>query len=235
MKALILQSSVNLGKSRLPSDSTHSPVQIRQKPKFLNIDIPAAFMIEHQVQKWQILDSTLVLDNPWCRVKQDRVLLPNGTIIEDYFVNLRSEIVLVFPLTVNQDVIFVRQYRHGVEEILLELPAGSFEPQTETSIAAAQRELREETGYVASELIPLAQIYDNPVKDKTRLHLFLAPNVEPTGQQEWDITEAIEVVLIPLLEVKTKILTGEIQVAGSIAALFLGLEKLAQPPFNKLL
>jgi small-conductance mechanosensitive channel len=119
-------------------------------------------MIEHQVQKWQILDSTLVLDNPWCRVKQDRVLLPNGTIIEDYFVNLRSEIVLVFPLTVNQDVIFVRQYRHGVEEILLELPAGSFEPQTETS-------------------------------------------------------------------------TGEIQVAGSIAALFLGLEKLAQSPFNKLL
>jgi 8-oxo-dGTP pyrophosphatase MutT (NUDIX family) len=95
--------------------------------------------------------------------------------------------------------------------------------------------LREETGYVASELIPLAQIYDNPVKDKTRLHFFLAPKVEPTGQQEWDITEAIEVVLIPLQEVKTKILTGEIQVAGSLAALFLGLEKLAQSPFNKLL
>ncbi|MEB3310582.1 MAG: NUDIX hydrolase [Snowella sp.] len=165
-------------------------------------------------------------------MKQDRVQLPSGVIIDDYFVNLRPEIVLILPITQNQEVVFVRQYRHGVEEILMELPAGTFDPHQEKSIDAAYRELKEETGYQASTLIPLAQIYDNPVKDKTLIHIFIAPDVVSTGQQELDITEEIEVILIPLTEVKAQIFSGNIQVAGSISALMIGLEKLARSPFN---
>ena len=133
------------------------------------------------LKKWQILRSRLVFDNPWCRVKQDMVQLPNKTVIDDYFVNLRPEIVMVLAVTAQQEIIFVRQYRHGVQEILLELPAGNFYPDQESPDSAMRRELEEETGYQALELINLGQIFDNPVKDQSRLHLFLAPRVTPTG------------------------------------------------------
>jgi 8-oxo-dGTP pyrophosphatase MutT (NUDIX family) len=59
----------------------------------------------------------------------------------------------------------VRQYRHGAGEILLELPAGTFNPDEESPQAAAIRELKEETGYSTEQVIPLSIIYDNPVKD----------------------------------------------------------------------
>ena len=87
--------------------------------------------------------------------------------------------------------------------------------------------MEEETGYQASELIPLTKIYDNPVKDKTLIHIFMAIDVTLTGKQNLDTTEEIEVILIPLTEIKAHILSGTIQVAGTISALFMGLEKLA--------
>jgi len=51
-----------------------------------------------KLQKWQILNSKMVLDHPWCQVRQDEVKLPNGTVIDDYFVNIRPDIVLVLPI-----------------------------------------------------------------------------------------------------------------------------------------
>ena len=117
-----------------------------------------------EIEKWQTLDSKFVVDNQWCRVRQDKVKLANEMIVDDYFVHVRPDIVLILPITPNQEIVFVRQYRHGVKEILLELPAGTFEPQIEAGLTAAKRELQEETGYIAQTLTPLAILYDNPVK-----------------------------------------------------------------------
>ena len=110
---------------------------------------------------------------------------------------------------------------------MLELPAGCLD-KDEDPLIAAQREFEEETGYIAQSIIPLASIYENPVKDNNRIHLFLALDVLPLGQQNLDLTEAIEVILIPLDEVREKITRGEICVAGSLSAIFLGLDYLAQ-------
>ncbi|MEC4891914.1 MAG: NUDIX hydrolase [Oscillatoria sp. PMC 1051.18] len=181
-----------------------------------------------ELRKWKILASRLVLDNIWCRVRQDTIQLPNGKIIDDYFVNVRPEIAVVLPVTSNQEVVFVRQYRHGVEEILLELPAGRFNSDSEVGETAAARELTEETGYIAEKLVKLATLFDNPPKDTNRIHLYIALNVTPTGKQQLDLTEEIEVVLVPLTEVKAKIFAGEICVSGTIAAIFLGLNYLEQ-------
>ncbi len=181
-----------------------------------------------QIQKWKILKSQLAFNHYWCKVRQDEVELPNGKIIDDYFVIIKPDVALILPITTNQEIVFVRQYRHGVAEILLELPAGTFDPTTESPEIAAIRELKEETGYTVSKITKLATLYDNPVKDTNKLHLFLAENVMKSGQQELDVTEAIEVVLIPVASVLNKITTGEICVSGSIAALFLGLNLLQQ-------
>jgi ADP-ribose pyrophosphatase len=183
----------------------------------------------HKIKKWKILQSKMVLDNPWCKVRQDEIELPNGKIVDDFFVNVRPEIALILPITSNQEIVFVRQYRHGVGEILLELPAGGFDATYESPETAAVRELKEETGYITEKIIKLATLYDNPVKDTNRIHLFMAENVIKAEEQKLDITEEIEVVLIPVESVIDKIIQGEISVAGSVAALLLSLNFLGLP------
>lgn len=181
-----------------------------------------------KIQKWTKIGSRFIINHQWCRVRQDEIKLPNGKIIDDYFVNVRPDIALVLPITPQQEIVFVRQYRHGVEEILLELPAGTFNSQSEDSLMAAKRELREETGYRAAKFTKITTLYDNPVKDSNKIHLFIAENAIYFGQQRLDETEAIEVVLIPITQVKEKILQGEICVCGSVTAILLGLEFLTK-------
>ncbi|MBE9125357.1 MULTISPECIES: NUDIX hydrolase [unclassified Coleofasciculus] len=180
------------------------------------------------IQPWKTLSSQLVFDNQWCRVRQDKVELPSGILIDDYFVNVRPDIVLILAVTPEREIVFVRQYRHGVGEILLELPGGSFDPQLEDSLSAARRELEEETGYVAEQMIPLARLYDNPVKDTNTINLILAENAHPSGKQQLDLTEDVEIVLLSEEETLAKISTGEICVCGTVTALFLGLKVLSQ-------
>ncbi|MEM9542740.1 MAG: NUDIX hydrolase [Cyanobacteria bacterium P01_E01_bin.42] len=181
-----------------------------------------------QIEKWTILQSQFIVDNRWCRVRQDCVRLPDGTIVDDYFINVRPDIALILPITCDRDIVFVRQYRHGVGQILLELPAGSFNPQRENSIEAAKRELEEETGYYAEHLQKLATLYDNPVKDTNKIHVFLAENIVYSGKRKFDITEDIEIVLIPLEKVEEQIKNREICVSGTLSALFLGLNYIAR-------
>ena len=178
------------------------------------------------LKKWKLLQSRLIINNQWCQVRQDEVELPNGTIIDDFFINVRPDIALIFAVTDQQEIVFVRQYRHGVGKVLLELPGGAFNPQEEIAEVAAIRELSEETGDVAEKLIRLTTLYDNPVKDSNPIHLFVAENVIKSQQQDLDITEEIEVVLIPVSEVIQRILMADISVSGTITAIFLGLEYL---------
>lgn len=176
------------------------------------------------IKKWSILNSTMVINNQWCKVRQDEIELPNGKIIDDYFVSIRPEVALILPITSNEEIVLVRQYRHGAGEILLELPAGTFNPNQESPEAAAIRELREETGYITDTVTYLATLYDNPVKDTNKITLCLAENVIKSKQQELDVTEEIEVVLVPIKALMEKIANNEISVAGTVAAIFLGLK-----------
>ncbi|BAY42848.1 NUDIX hydrolase [Scytonema sp. HK-05] len=175
------------------------------------------------LQKWKLLHSKMVLNHAWCQVRQDEIQLPNGRIIDDYFVNIKPEVALILPITSSKEIIFVRQYRHAVGEFFIELPAGSFDPQEESAEVAAVRELQEETGYSAQQVTKIATLYDKPSKDTNKIHLFLAENVIKSGEQKLDITEEIEVLLIPVESVRDKILKGEISVAGTVAAICLGL------------
>jgi ADP-ribose pyrophosphatase len=176
------------------------------------------------LQKWTLLQSTMVLNQYWCKVRQDKIQLPNGKIIDDYFVNIKPEVALILPITNTREIVFVRQYRHAVGEFFIELPAGSFDPEEESAETAAVRELQEETGYLAQQVTQIATLYDKPSKDTNQIHLFLAENVIKSGEQKLDITEEIEVILIPLESIREKILQGEISVAGTVAALCLGLD-----------
>ena len=174
------------------------------------------------MEKWKTLNSKMAFDHAWYRLRQDKVALPNGHIIDDFFVSLRPDIATILPITANEEVVLVRQYRRGVDEILLELPAGTFEAG-EVPLNVAKRELVEETGYVSEDWSAIATFYNSPVKQNNRIHLFRAKSVQLAQAQQLDATEEIEVVLKPISEIPGLIASGEICVAGSITAIALGL------------
>ena len=180
------------------------------------------------IEKWKILKTDVALDNKWCTVHKHIVELPSGKIIDDYFVGIRPEVVLVLPVTADGKVIMVRQYKHGAKEILLEFPGGVFDLNDGSGEAAALRELREETGYSSSSIEQLGIVYDNPTKDTNRIFFFLARNVEKLHDTEFDETEDIETVEVPLDEIPEMIKEGEIRVSGSIAIYYMALAVLNQ-------
>ncbi|MEE2756991.1 MAG: NUDIX hydrolase [Myxococcota bacterium] len=128
--------------------------------------------------------------------------------------------VNVIPITADEEVIFVRQYRHGTGEISLEIPGGLVDPG-ESFLDAGLRELTEETGYVSEHASLMSIIEPNPAFMNNRCGLIIAYPVSPTGQQELDTNEVIEVVRYPLNEVSKLIANGVIRHTLVISAFYM--------------
>ena len=167
---------------------------------------------------WRITDSEVVIDTPWLRLRRDRVDLPSGRTIEEYYVRESRGFAVIFALTPSGDVPLVRQYKHGVREVVLELPAGMIDAG-ESPLAAAARELREETGYVAPQLEHVATFLTDPTHSDSRMHLFLARDAMPSERQDLDPTEEIDVELVPLDALATLLEDGSINVSHHVAAI----------------
>ncbi len=168
----------------------------------------------------------MVFEHRWYKLRRDHVELPNGHELDDYFVSVRPDVVVTFPLTPDNQVIFVRQYKHAAGEILIELPAGVIDEGEDVPMEAAKRELLEETGYASEEAELLLEVIDNPTKDTNKIYYFLLRNVKKVAAQSLDVSENIEVLTIPLQEVEARILSGDIKVSGTVALCLLALHKL---------
>lgn len=165
------------------------------------------------------------MDNKWFRVRKDTVELPNGTVVDDYFVWEEGDVVLIVPVTHSNEFVLVKQYKHGAAEIVTEFPAGMLEHE-EPPEEGAVRELREETGYTAQKLELIGKIMNNPSKSAGTIFVFLATGAQPTHSTSFDQNEHIEVIVKPQNEVLNMIYTGEIRVTGSISGAFLAINEL---------
>ncbi|MBK6647498.1 MAG: NUDIX hydrolase [Anaerolineales bacterium] len=169
---------------------------------------------------WKILDSHYI--HPRFRI--DKVELVNGKVFEPVVFEFRSWANIV-ALTKDNEVVLVRQYRHGVREMLLELPGGVVD-EGENPLEGARRELMEETGYSAGNMIEVGRIYPNPAIQHNTLFCYLATDVELTGSQHFDETEELEVHLVKLDELLQMVKRGEFKHALHVAVLFQALAHL---------
>lgn len=160
------------------------------------------------IKKWKLISSEDVSPSKWVPLAKQKVELPNGVIVDDYYVIGPWRVAMVMPITANNTIVFIRQYKQGAGEITTEFPAGFIE-DNETPEEAAKRELREETGYQADTLIYLGEIANETTKiDKTN-HSFIATNLESRGKQNLDSQEDIELVEVPINKLDEFIVSGE--------------------------
>lgn len=173
---------------------------------------------------WQVAASSYVLDSPYLRVRSDRIILPDGTTIDDYYVRESRGYVIVFALTEQREVVLVRQYKHGAGKRLLELVAGVID-EGEEPAQTAVRELSEETGYSATTMEYVRTFVTDPSSANTVAHLFFARGAYLSGEQHLDVTEDITVERTTPAELREMVRSGSIESLPHVAAVYFMLDR----------
>jgi len=164
----------------------------------------------------KIISSEEVYRGKAVSVKREEILLPSGKkIYRESVIHCGASAIL--PIKEDGKIIMVKQYRHPVGEILLEIPAGTLKPGEDPKECAA-RELEEETGYRAENLIHLLTIYPSPGYSSEILHIYLAKDLR-RGIQAPEIDEDISVTEMTLDEILNGIREGMIKDSKTIVAI----------------
>lgn len=177
------------------------------------------------MNKWKKLDSKYIIQRPWATLRVDKLEMPNGNIKDEYYVLEYPTWVNMVALTEDNQVIFVRQYRHGAGQVMVELPAGVVEENEEPEIAA-RRELLEETGYAFNDITYVCELFANPATSGNITYTYLLTGGKKVQEQQLDPSEDIEVVLMDLEDAKNFLFENKIGQALHTSALFYTFKKL---------
>lgn len=142
--------------------------------------------------EWENLDRKYIVDNEFLKVRQDKVKLPNGLVIDDFFVIEKNNVSLIVAIDEEKRIIIKDEYRYHIDKHLIELPGGTFDLGEADPLGVAKRELLEETGYSSDEWELLFSNYDYPTKDVNQVNVYLAKNIKRVSEQQLDEGEDIK-------------------------------------------
>ena len=171
------------------------------------------------IKEWKVLESEYLVRRPWLTARRDRLELPDGRIIPEYYVLEYPTWANVIAITKDGQFVMERQYRHAARKISLELPCGVME-EGETPLEAAQRGLLEETGFGGGQWKKLMELSPNPSAMSNTTHCFLAIGVEKIAEQHLDETEELSVLFMTKEEVKRMLNENQICQALMVAPLY---------------
>jgi len=158
------------------------------------------------MEPWTVANRTIAFEHPRVRIIVD-TLMRGGESRPYFFLESPVDSVNVVAVTADRQIVLTRQYRHPIEQIIYDLPAGRMEPG-EDPLDGARREFEEETGYRARRIVPLASFNPFPGSLKVASHMFFASDLTP-GDQRLDPGEELEVHLRPFDEVYAEVLAGK--------------------------
>jgi 8-oxo-dGTP pyrophosphatase MutT (NUDIX family) len=172
------------------------------------------------IRKWEILKRELVNDYRILQVQKKQVRSPRTGTISDVLAIRLPAWVLVLPLTPDEEVVMVRQYRHGIEQVCLELPGGLVDPEDQSPEVAAQRELLEETGYRALKFDYIGECYPQPAVLTNKCFFFVGRDAERVRKPNLEEGEDIEIINVPLKSIPALINKKEINHGMVLLAFF---------------
>lgn len=155
--------------------------------------------------KWKTLKSEYLYKTPFGNLRKDKCELPNGIVIDDYYVNEYSDWVNAVVITKDRKIVLVEQYRYAGNEIFLEIPAGKIE-ENESYEEGILREVREETGYTSeTKSILLGEFMVNPATQNNKIKSYLILDAYKAFDQELDDSEDLVIKLFDFEELGTLI------------------------------
>ncbi len=176
---------------------------------------------------WKILSSEYLTDKSFFRARKDRCIAPSGRIIPEYYVVELDTTLCALGITQDNHAVMVKQYRHPVGKILIEIPGG-FIDENETPEKAIAREMLEETGYEFSRYEYLGEVAANPGVLSGYTKLYLATGGKKVAEQKLDDNEEIKVELIPIDELVELLLQNKIEQSLHTNCIFYALLKMGK-------
>lgn len=175
---------------------------------------------------WKKISSEYLFKDLWFTVRKDVCEKPDGKIVSPYYVYEFPSWVSAVALTEDNKVVMVRQYRHAIEETILEIPGGCVDDTDASFQVAIARELLEETGYQFSKYDYLGKISANPSTNNNWMHMFLATGGKKIAEQQLDYNEEIEVLLLSIDELKQLLNDNQIFQAMHVTTIMYAFRKL---------
>lgn len=176
---------------------------------------------------WKLLNSKYVHKGPWATLRTDKCEMPDGRIVEEYFVLEYPNWVNAVALTRQGKILMVTQYRHAANIVSLEIPGGVIDGD-EKPEEAMRRELLEETGYQFDNMEPLCTIYANPSTANNKTFCYLATGGIKVQEQALDEHEELVIEEYTIDEVKQLLADNKIAQALHCTALFYALGKMGK-------
>jgi 8-oxo-dGTP pyrophosphatase MutT (NUDIX family) len=149
------------------------------------------------VKSWRRVDAKRMFGCPVFDLDRVRFRPPAGGAPRPFYVIDSPSWINVIPLTDDDQVLLIKQYRFGIEDFTLEIPGGMCDPG-ESPLEAAGRELVEETGYRSDDLVEIGWVHPNPAIQSNRCHTFVARKLTRVGEPSPDPDEEFELVQEPL-------------------------------------
>lgn len=178
--------------------------------------------------KWKTLSSEYIFNDTWLRARKDRCLKADGKIVEPYYVVEYPTWVTGVGITENNEVILVKQYRHAIEDVCIEIPGGCVDATDKDFEAAIRREFIEETGYTFSQVEYLGHTSPNPSTNSNWMHMFLLTGGKLTHPQSFDENEEIEVHIVPFQQFINMVVSGQMIQSMHMTTIFFALHKLGK-------
>lgn len=172
------------------------------------------------VKKWQTLERKQLADYRIFRSWQQTSQSPRTGATHQFFVLESADWVNIIPITPEGNVVMIHQFRHGLDDVTLEIPGGVVDADDPHPLESARRELLEETGYEVDEIIHIGTVSPNPAFMNNWCHSYLALGARYTQPPHFDGAEDIAVEEIPLAQIPDLIRNGRISHALVVVAFY---------------